>query len=332
MAENNQTTREEVEKFARLTKRLRDEIQKMIVGHTEVVDGVITSLLAGGHTLLEGVPGLGKTLLVRTLAGAVDLKFSRIQFTPDLQPKDIIGAEQLDETGKQGRVFVPGPIFANIVLADEVNRATPRTQSALLEAMAEASVTVGRTTHKLESPFFVLATQNPLEMDGTYPLPEAQLDRFLYKLHVQFPSLEELNVIMNRTVSGETPEIQNVMNRAELLELRQIARKVGVSQSIQNYALRVLRNTHPTTDGAPDIVRRFVRQGSSPRGGQAMLAAARIQALMRSETMVSQNDIVQAALPALRHRLILNFEGEAEGVDRDEILRTVLQKTPANLP
>lgn len=324
------TTLAEIERFAERTQALRAEVQKVIVGHTEVIDGVITCLLAGGHALLEGVPGLGKTLLVRTLADALDLGFSRVQFTPDLQPKDIIGADQIvqGEGGGEARAFVAGPLFANIVLADEVNRATPRTQSALLEAMAERGVTVGRTTHALERPFFVLATQNPLEMDGTYPLPEAQLDRFQFKLDVGFPSLDELDEIMTRTIGGATPRAEKVMTREELFALQEVATRVAIAPSMQRYALRILQRTHPHVDGAPDDVRRFVREGASPRGGQAMLTAARIHALMRGEPMVAESDVVATALPALRHRLILNFEGEAEGVERDAILRGIIDSTP----
>ncbi len=329
MTAAHQATEQEIARFAELTSTLRTEVQRMIVGHSEVIDGVIMCLLSGGHALLEGVPGLGKTLLVRTLSKALHLEFSRIQFTPDLQPKDIIGAVQiLGEHGGDQRVFEPGPIFANIILADEVNRATPRTQSALLEAMAECSVTVGRKTHPLEAPFFVLATQNPLEMDGTYPLPEAQLDRFLFKLHVAFPSLDELDEIMNRTLSGDEPEIDAVMSRDELLELRGVSRKVGIAPSLQRFALRVLQNTHPATEGAPDDVVRYVREGASPRGGQAILSAARIHALMRGEPMVAEEDIMICIAPALRHRIILNFEGEAEGIDRDALIQRIVDQTP----
>lgn len=325
-----ETTHAEIERFAERTQALRAEVQKVIVGHGEVIDGVITCLLAGGHVLLEGVPGLGKTLLVRTLADALDLGFSRIQFTPDLQPKDIIGADQIvqGETGSESRAFVPGPIFSNIVLADEVNRATPRTQSALLEAMAEKNVTVGRTTHTLERPFFVLATQNPLEMDGTYPLPEAQLDRFQFKLEVRFPSLDELDEIMTRTIGGTTPSAARVMTREQLFDLQEVAKRVAIAPSMQRYALRILQRTHPNLPDAPDDVRRFVREGASPRGGQAILTAARIHALMRGEPMVAESDIVAAALPALRHRLILNFEGEAEGIERDALLQAIIRSTP----
>lgn len=321
---------ETIAKFADLTGRLRAEVQKMIVGHGDVIDGVLICLLAGGHVLLEGVPGLGKTLLVRTLSEALALDFQRIQFTPDLQPKDIIGSIQIARAadGEERRIFEPGPVFSNIVLADEVNRATPRTQSALLEAMAERSVTVGKTTHALDQPFFVLATQNPLEQDGTYPLPEAQLDRFQFKLEVQFPSLDELDEIMNRTISGSSPQISPVMTKEELLDLRATCREVGITPSLQRFALRILQSTHPSVEGAPDLVRKYVREGASPRGGQAILSGARIRALMRGEPMVSEADIIACVGPALRHRVILNFEGEAEGVDRDDLIDAIIKQTP----
>jgi MoxR-like ATPase len=330
MAEDIAAVTADIERFAELTQRLRTEIGRLIVGHTDVVDGVMMCVLAGGHVLLEGVPGLGKTLLVRTLAGALQLDFSRIQFTPDLQPKDIIGGIQIarGDDGTEQRMFEPGPIFANIVLADEVNRATPRTQSALLEAMAERSVTVGRTTHALDAPFFVLATQNPLEQDGTYPLPEAQLDRFQFKLNVTFPSLDDLDEIMNRTIAGTIPEVEPVMTREQLLDLRGVSRRVEIAPSLQRWALTMLQRTHPQVSGAPDAVKRYVREGASPRGGQAVLSAARVHALMRGEAAVSADDILACLMPSLRHRIILNFEGEAEGVNRDEVLQAIIAATP----
>jgi MoxR-like ATPase len=323
-------TEAEIRHFADLTKTLRDEIAKIIVGHGDVIDGVVQCIVSGGHVLLEGVPGIGKTLLVRTLAQALELNFSRIQFTPDLQPKDIIGSLQIQrgEDGSELRVFEPGPIFSNIVLADEVNRATPRTQSALLEAMAEQSVTVGRQTHQLESPFFVLATQNPLEQDGTYPLPEAQLDRFFFKLVVGFPSIDELDRIMTLTISGDKPQVRPVMNRADLARLREVSRRVGITPSVQRYALRILQKTHPTTADTTATVKRFVREGASPRGGQSMLATARVLALMHGRAVVTEEDVRATALPSLRHRLILNFEGEAEGIRRDDVLREIIESTP----
>jgi MoxR-like ATPase len=328
----NESTEEIVrrmQEFAARAETLRGALQQVIVGQHAVVEGVLTAVLAGGHVLLEGVPGLGKTLLVRTLAQATGLEFSRVQFTPDLQPKDILGSIQLvrDADGQERRTFERGPLFAHLVLADEINRATPRTQSALLEAMAEQSVTVGRETHRLPSPFLVLATQNPLEQDGTYPLPEAQLDRFLFKLVVPWPSLQELEAIMRRTLAPTPVTVSAVMGPADLLQLRATAAQVEVSESLLRWAMKVLSATHPGDARATPLVKRFVREGASPRGGQAMLQAARVRALLRGEPMVSQADIAASVLPALRHRIILNFEGEAEGVDRDRLLEEVVAAT-----
>jgi MoxR-like ATPase len=324
-----ETLQARFEHFSERVAALRDEVGRVVVGQQPVIDGVIACLLSGGHALLEGVPGIGKTLLVRVLAQAVDLQFARVQFTPDLQPKDIIGSVQIgrDEHGEERRFFEPGPIFTHVLLADEVNRATPRTQSALLEAMAERSVTVGRTTHTLEEPFFVLATQNPLEMDGTYPLPEAQLDRFQLKLHVGYPNLEELDAIMMRTLHGRQVEVRKVLDRPTLLELREIASQVSILPSVQRYALRMLQATHPGSPWAPEGIRRFVREGASPRGGQAILRTARVFALFRGEPVVSTADVRAAFVPALRHRLILSFEGEAEGIRPDSLLDAIVEKT-----
>ena len=337
-----------VAEFRRDVDRLRQEMGKVIVGHDDIVEGVVMALLGGGHVLLEGVPGLGKTMLVRTLAEAVELSFSRVQFTPDLMPADIIGTNMLVEHEGAGRrfEFQRGPIFANIVLADETNRATPRTQSALLETMQEQSVTVSKTTHRLPSPFFVLATQNPLEMEGTYPLPEAQLDRFFFKLKVRFPSREDLHTILDRTTTAREVHAHKVIAGARLLELRELARQVPVARSVQDFVVRVLQATHPLIPAArslnngdkvdkaerakadPGPVQRYVRYGASPRGAQALLLAAKIRALLCGRFAVSCDDVRQVACPALRHRLILNLEGEAEGIDPDAIINAVLQATP----
>jgi MoxR-like ATPase len=326
MTEEKKTPTEVVAKFREDVDRVRDEVGKMIVGQREILDGALTCLLAGGHALLEGVPGLGKTMLVRSLAEALHLEFSRIQFTPDLMPADILGTTVISEDDGHGRSFEfrPGPIFANIVLADEVNRATPKTQSALLEAMQEHSVTVAKKTHKLDEPYFVLATQNPLEMEGTYPLPEAQLDRFLFKLEVEFPNREELHSILDRTTGNESPTIHAVIGKADLLEMRKVVRDVAVARHVQDYAIRVLEATHPNRPGAPDKVKRFVRFGGSPRGAQACLIGAKVRALFDGRFSASVDDVRDVVKPALRHRIILNFEGEAEGVSTDSVLDEIL--------
>ena len=307
-------------------QRLREEIAKVIVGQEKVVESVLVAMLAGGHALLEGVPGLGKTLLVRTISQALHLRFNRIQFTPDLMPADITGTNIVIEAPGGGRhfQFQPGPVFANIVLADEINRATPKTQSALLEAMQEHSVTVAGAMHRLEEPFFVLATQNPIEQEGTYPLPEAQLDRFLFKILVPSPTLAELTGIMDRTTGTHTSEVLPVLNPQELLEMQRLAREIPVADLVKEYALKVMLATHPTSEFAPDTVRRFVRYGSSPRGAQALILTAKIRALLQGRFNVAFEDVEQVAAPALRHRVLLNFEGEAEGVTTDTLVSTIL--------
>jgi MoxR-like ATPase len=319
--------REDVESFQKKIGMLREEIGRVIVGNREIIDGVLTCMLAGSHALLEGVPGLGKTMLVRTLAEAVGLNFSRIQFTPDLMPADIIGTTVIDETqsGRHAFEFRKGPVFANLVLADEVNRATPKTQSALLEAMQEHRVTVGRTTHAIEEPYFVMATQNPLEMEGTYPLPEAQLDRFFYKLHVPFPNREELHGIVDRTTTDQEAKVSPVVTRDEVLWMQKLVRTVPVARHVQDYAIRVLQATHP---GGAEKVRQYARTGASPRGAQAMLLASKIRALFHGRYAASIDDIKAAALPALRHRMLLNFEGEAEGVKSDDVIAEILRELP----
>ena len=329
MAEEAPDVQAEVRAFAQDVGRLRDEVAKVIVGHEPIVEGVTMALLAGGHALLEGVPGLGKTMLVRTLADAVHLTFSRIQFTPDLMPADILGTNVIVEDGGGKRFeFQRGPIFANVVLADEVNRATPKTQSALLEAMQEKSVTVAKTTYKLDEPFFVLATQNPLEMEGTYPLPEAQLDRFFVKLKVEFPSREALHTILDRTTGGESVRAEKVLSGERLLLLRGLVRHVPVARPVQDFAVRVIEGTHPSAaPGVPPLTKKYVRYGASPRGAQALLLGAKIKALLDGRFAVSTDDIKYVAKPALRHRLILNFEGEAEGVDPDTVIDQILEVT-----
>src|SRR3989337_434241 len=318
----------EPEQFRQTFLRLKTEIQKVIVGYEALIEEVLTALVAGGHVLLEGVPGLGKTLLVKTLAQALDLHYSRIQFTPDLMPADIIGTNVVmqDEAGRRFVEFQRGPIFSQIVLADEINRATPKTQSALLEAMQEHAVTVAGVHYTLEEPFFVLATQNPIEMEGTYPLPEAQVDRFLFKLRVLFPALDDLVKIMDRTTGPELPAVERVTSGATILAMQTLA--PAVAAHVKDYVARVVRATHPEGEGTASMAKRFVRYGASPRGAQALLLAAKVRALRAERANFSFEDLRAVSLPALRHRVILNFEGEAEGADPDDIVRNALEETP----
>ena len=320
--------RADVEDFQRRIGALREEVGKVVVGNRTVVDGVLTCMLAGSHALLEGVPGLGKTLLVRTMADALSLQFARIQFTPDMMPADILGTTIIsDDGGKRELAFRKGPLFANIVLADEINRATPKTQSALLEAMQEQRVTIANTTYELDKPFFVLATQNPLESEGTYPLPEAQLDRFFFKLQVPFPGREELHEILSRTTGSDATRAHAVLERDDILAMQRLVRDVPATPSVQDYVVRLLQATHPESTSFDDV-KRFVKFGSSPRGAQALLLAAKIRALFEGRFAPSIDDVRASALPALRHRVLLNFEGEAEGVRTDDLLGRILDKLP----
>jgi len=318
--------REFAERFARLS----EELGKIIVGQQEVIRGVLTCLMVGGNCLLEGVPGTGKTLLVRTLAHALNLSFRRIQFTPDLMPADIVGTMILtEESGRRTFTFEPGPIFANIILADEVNRATPKTQSALLEAMQEHSVTVAGVTHKLPEPFVVLATQNPIEMEGTYPLPEAQLDRFMLKLAVYPPSRSELNEILHRTTQSEEAVAASVMDGTEIVEWCQFVRGVILADHVADFATRLVLATHPGGHGSPEVVSKYVRYGASPRGAQGLILAGKVNALLDGRVNVAFKDIQNVALAALRHRTLLTFEAEADGVDADKVVRAVMAAVPA---
>jgi MoxR-like ATPase len=315
------------ESFAQRAEQIQAEVGKVIVGQRELVRQTLVGLLANSHVLLEGVPGLGKTMLIRTIGDVIDCTFNRIQFTPDLMPADITGTNILVEEDR-GRVFrfQPGPVFANLVLADEINRATPKTQSSLLEAMQEHQVTVARNRYPLEPPFFVLATQNPLEMEGTYPLPEAQLDRFLLKVMVPFPSEEDLIAILDRTTGADAPSARKVTTAAEIVEMQRLARAVPIAPHVTAYAVSLLAATHPDNLRAPGLVRQYVRYGGSPRGAQAMVAAGKILALMDGRFNVAIDDIRSATMPALRHRVILNFEGEAEGITPEAVVRSILDE------
>jgi MoxR-like ATPase len=320
----------QVQLFRDHFEQVRQEIARVIVGNEEVVANVMTCLLARGHVLLEGIPGVGKTKLVQTMADVMHLRFSRIQFTPDLMPGDIVGTNIVreDEGGRKFFEFQPGPIFANMVLADEINRATPKTQSALLEAMQENSVSAGGRTHALEQPFFVLATQNPIEMEGTYPLPEAQMDRFLFKLKLDFPDVEQLHAIVDRTTREKEPQARRVLEQGQILEMRDTARAIPVARSVQEYAIRLTLATHPEAGDAHELARKYVRFGSSPRGTQALILGAKVHALMNDRVYVASEDVRAVVLPALRHRVLLNFEAEADRIETDTILKHILDSVP----
>jgi MoxR-like ATPase len=323
-------TEQQIQSFRDLYAAMRGEVGKVIVGNDEIVDGTLIAMLAGGHVLLEGVPGLGKTLLVRTLSQVLHLTFNRIQFTPDLMPADILGTNIVMEVPGGGREFrfQKGPIFAHLLLADEINRATPKTQSALLEAMQEHSVTAGGEIRKLEEPFFVLATQNPIDQEGTYPLPEAQLDRFFFKLIVGYPSAADLNEVLTRTTENRKVEVNAVVTREQMIDLQYLVRQVPVASHVRDYAVRLVLATHPKTETAAPIANQYLRFGSSPRGAQSMLLAAKVRALTQGRFNASFEDIQAVVLPTLRHRCILNFEAEAEGVTTDIVISQILRDVP----
>jgi MoxR-like ATPase len=311
--------------------RVRQEIGKIIVGQNDVIDGVLICLIAGGHVLLEGVPGLGKTTLLRTLARVLDLRYSRIQFTPDLMPGDIVGSMvmETDERGHKTLRFQTGPIFANLVLADEINRATPKTQSALLEAMQERTVTSGTSTYTLEPPFLVMATQNPIEMEGTYPLPEAQLDRFLMKILVCYPSRDDLSRIVDVTTRGDEVEVRKVMDRRHIADLKALCKQVIVAPHVQDYAISLVMATQPGTQYARDVTNRYIRYGSSPRGAQALIECGRVLSVLRGRLHLSLDDVRTVAPAVLRHRIILNFDAHADGESTETILNKIFETTPA---
>jgi len=326
-------TEEAIQSFCQAYENLRAEIGKVIVGQDAIVEGTLISLFAGGHVLLEGVPGLGKTLLVRTLSEVLDLSFNRIQFTPDLMPADILGTNIVMETpgGRREFEFQRGPIFAHLILADEINRATPKTQSALLEAMQEHQVTAGGELRRLEEPFFVMATQNPIDQEGTYPLPEAQLDRFFFKILVGYPTADELAEVLTRTTTGTRQQVQRVLERENLIQWMNLVREVPVASHVKDYAVRLVLATHPRTETAAPIASQYLRFGSSPRGGQSLILAGKVRALIQGRFNVSFDDIEAVAPTALRHRLIPNFEAEAEGITTDHVIAQVLKDVPRDV-
>lgn len=315
-----------LEEFSQIAQTIEAEVARVIVGQNDVVRAAIICILAGRHALLEGVPGLGKTMLIRTLADVLELNFSRIQFTPDLMPADIVGTDILEETedGRREFRFQAGPIFANLVLADEINRATPKTQSAMLEAMQEKTVTVAGRRYDLEKPFFVLATQNPLDMEGTYPLPEAQLDRFLFKVNVTFPSVQELVTILDRTTGTESPSARQVASGADVLKMGHLALSTPIPSHVSEYVAKLIVATHPESEQATSMVRQFVSTGASPRGAQALIIGAKVNALLNGDLNGGFDDIEAIAHAALRHRILLNFEGQAEGISTDDIVTDLL--------
>lgn len=321
-------TKQVIEEFQHRVQTLRQEISKVIVGNKEIIEQVLICLFAGGHALLEGVPGLGKTMLVNTLSRALHLNFSRIQFTPDLMPADIVGTNIVveDEQGRKVFQFQKGPIFGNIVLTDEINRATPKTQSALLEAMAEQTVTVSGKIEKLPQPFLVLATQNPIDMEGTYVLPEAQLDRFFFKISVGSPRIQELSEILERTTGTQKAELNPVLDAGRILQMRQLCRSVPIASQVMNYAVRLIVATHPDSEKPSEVAKKYIRFGASPRGAQSLILGAKVNALMEGRFNVSFMDIRKVATPALRHRLILNFEGEAAGFTTEKVLQQILNE------
>ena len=327
---SNSVLDRQMDSFQSEFKRVHAEISKVIVGYDKVIDDVLMTVLGKGHVILEGVPGLGKTKLIQTLASALHLNFSRIQFTPDLMPADILGTNVVQENDQGDKFldFQPGPIFANIILADEINRATPKTQSALLEAMQEKTVTVGKQTYKLDLPFVVLATLNPLELEATYPLPEAQLDRFFLKLKMDYPGIEDLHTILDRTTYLDEAPVERVWDAAKIIELRDIALAVPISQTVQDYALRIIMSTQPSTGYAHAMTKKYLRYGASPRGGQALIVGGKVRALLKGHSEVQREDIRDVVMPALRHRVILNFEGEAERIDPDVILKAIIEGVP----
>ena len=334
MSNKEKEVQEQCRDFRKMFDSLRREIGKVIVGYETIVDDVLICLFCGGNVLLEGVPGLGKTLLVRTLSDVFTMEFRRIQFTPDLMPADIIGTNIVMEdaaTGKRQFQYQAGPIFGQIILADEINRATPKTQSAMLEAMQEHSVTSGGQIRKLPEPFMVLATQNPIEQEGTYPLPEAQLDRFFFKLLVPYTNREELRKIIDRTTTGKDPRAKHVTGTEQIIQAQDLVRHVVIAEHVQDYAIRLVLATHPQGEFAPDVTNRFVRFGSSPRGVQALVLAGKVRAMLDERYHVSFDDIEASVMPALRHRILLNFEGQAEGIRTDDILDQVMASTPKNL-